>query len=357
MSAKWIPLGLAASALSACATVPDVTATYYLPKATTSVTVIQSVACNKAGDRLFTRNDAKQTTTFAADTARGHPIEFRKLDGAFSDSNTAINFYDDGRLKGVNAATGGKGDEIAKAAITIVSLALPGLKFAAAAPPGKPPKPPTPCEVVAAWGGGDPVTLSYSASIDYAADFAAGPASISKDFAADPGSREFHDLIASQLQPMKLIATKPTPLPKRSAYQPPRLADGKPDTGNVIIVKVTPGATSTLNAQMGGAAFWTGGVSVPASAADDVDLPIPRSALFGKQGFTLALSEAGAVQTLAYSKDTGLGAALTTAGAIGTEAQPKTDAERAAELQAQADLIAQQHRIVACTADPTTCSP
>ncbi|MBI1199445.1 MAG: hypothetical protein GC203_16410 [Phenylobacterium sp.] len=348
---RLLAIVLAAAALSACATVPDVTATYYLPKATTKVTVVQSVVCNSEGKRVFYHSDASQVTSFSADRDRGHPVSYKVLDGAFSDSNTALAFYDDGRLKGVNASTGGKADEIAKAAITVASIALPifGLTEEPAAEQ-------TPCDVIKAWGGGDPVTLSYGTTIDYARDFASSD-TITKPLKPDPGNDQFVAAVGSSLPQPILVATLKDVLVNPARYEPPEDAEGKPDKKDVLILKLNATREVKLSVSNGtDKPFWEGTAFVPAAAEHDYDVPIPKSALFGKQGFTLALTEAGAITSLGYSKEAGIGGVLNTAAAGLTEAKPKTDAERAAELKGQADLIAQQKRLVACEAG-LECSP
>lgn len=102
-----------------------------------------------------------------------------------------------------------------------------------------------------------------------------------------------------------------------------------------------------------GQSIWTGTIQVP--LPQTYLLPIPKAALFGKQSFSLSLSEAGAVTSVDYGKNTGAASALNAAGAIATAAAPETVAAKAAEVKAQADLIAQQQRLARCHANPAQC--
>jgi hypothetical protein len=77
-----------------------------------------------------------------------------------------------------------------------------------------------------------------------------------------------------------------------------------------------------------------------------------KAALFGKQTFTVSLSEAGAVMSVGYGKNAGTASALNAIGAI---VNTETAAAKAAELKAQADLIAQQQRLVLCQTKPDQC--
>ncbi len=84
-------------------------------------------------------------------------------------------------------------------------------------------------------------------------------------------------------------------------------------------------------------------------------LPIPKAALFGKQNFALSLADSGAVTAIEYGKATGAAGPLNVLGAAATAAAPDSTAAKAAEVKAQADLIAQQQRLTRCQAHPAQC--
>lgn len=350
-------LGLAAAAgLSACASVPDVKTTYYLPKASTTVTVTQSVLCDEGKEkadedgparpaRILVVNDAAQVTNYVADTDRGAIFEYRKLDGAFSDSSSGLTTTEDGRLKGFNATTSGKGDEVVKAAIVIAEMVLPfGATDAPSTTSG--------CGAIAAWGGGKPVALTYEAAANYA-PFAQGETARDVPFVPDPGSKRLFDAFFGEgTTPLILRIQRPTDVPQRFQHAKAR-PDGTAPT-DVVPIWLPNHQAVKLEALFDGATFWSSGVTVP-SPGKPYYLPVPKSALFGKQSFTVAVSDAGQVTSLSYAKDSGLVGSLGAAGAIGAAVEKDTDAEQAAKIKSKADILAQQQRLLICQKEPANC--
>jgi hypothetical protein len=111
--------------------------------------------------------------------------------------------------------------------------------------------------------------------------------------------------------------------------------------------------TDQNNSTNGKKVIWRGDVPIP--TPELYDLPIPKAALFGAQKFTLTLSEAGAITAVEYGKNTGAAGPANAAGSIATALSPETVAAKAADLKAQADLIAQQQRLHRCQLNPTAC--
>jgi hypothetical protein len=56
-----------------------------------------------------------------------------------------------------------------------------------------------------------------------------------------------------------------------------------------------------------------------------------------------------------YGKSNGAAGALNASNAILTAGAPESTASKAADIKAQADLIAQQQRLVRCQAKPESC--
>ena len=78
--------------------------------------------------------------------------------------------------------------------------------------------------------------------------------------------------------------------------------------------------------------------------------------MFGKQSFTLTLADSGAVTAVDYGKVSGASGGLNAStSAMGTMV-PESTANKAADMKAQADLIAQQQRLVRCQAQPDKCT-
>jgi hypothetical protein len=104
---------------------------------------------------------------------------------------------------------------------------------------------------------------------------------------------------------------------------------------------------------MGKCIIWKGTVAIP--SRETYQLPIPKAALFGVQKFSLSLSEAGAITAVNYGKNTGAAGAANAGASIATALTPESTAARAADLKAQADLIAQQQRLHRCQTNPAAC--
>jgi hypothetical protein len=99
---------------------------------------------------------------------------------------------------------------------------------------------------------------------------------------------------------------------------------------------------------------WSGGVYVPQHGTA-YSLPIPEPALFGQQIFELAVEESGAISKVRYAKTGGFGAALTGASDALGLLKDETPTTEAGRLKAEADVIAQQQRLVACKLNPKEC--
>ena len=93
-------------------------------------------------------------------------------------------------------------------------------------------------------------------------------------------------------------------------------------------------------------------LALPAKATFDV--PIPKSALFGKQGFGLTLAESGRIVSVAYNRGQGVASAL---GALGAAAGAETafDNAKTAALKAAAELVAAHQRAAKCALTPDKC--
>jgi hypothetical protein len=99
--------------------------------------------------------------------------------------------------------------------------------------------------------------------------------------------------------------------------------------------------------------LWETSVTVPETATWQA--PVPRAALFGSRKFELSLSEAGRPLAIGYTGASGGSSAISAAAAAATAAADDSVLTEAAETKAEADLIAQQQRLVRCRANPETC--
>lgn len=325
---SWKPFVVlaASSILGACASVPDVTVNYWLPKAETKVTVTQTVACDATDEHVFAVNTATPTTTYVADRT-GAPTTFRikDIDSSLGDTSLTVGLTDDGRLKTVNAVSTGQGQAIVTAAITVVKAV--GLAAVSSE-----------CATIKSWGGGKPVTLTYSAKPDPAVE---GPTSLE----VEPGLRELHSQLKRSLPALKVVVGHATEVKTGVSHVA---------TSDTVDLTLRRTAIVPLEVFADHDSVWKGEIIIP--KGENYTLPIPKSALFGQQTFGLTLTDAGAVSSVTYAKVNGMAGALTAASSAVTATQPATDASQAAEVKAQADLIAQQQRLARCQATPADCT-
>src|SRR5580700_5403550 len=99
MSFKTVIGAAIAAAAGACASTPNVTASYYFPKAETQITITQSLACNSAATRIIAATAVAPSTTYTSDLERGDDgnirqgrLRYADLDGFFSDADITLNF-------------------------------------------------------------------------------------------------------------------------------------------------------------------------------------------------------------------------------------------------------------------------
>lgn len=340
---------LLAAALAGCASIPDTDITYYLPKATVTLTLLQTLQCSAGTPgQLIAAYSVTSTTAFARDVSRGpRHISLSDLDGVYSDVDLKFGLTEDGRLLSVNASSTGQGEAIATSAVSLL-----GSIIGIAAAPGPlaapaPARAATVCDVLKDWAGaGKAVTLNYVATIP----FKDGKPEVAAAFVPQAGS----DVLLA-----KLVAAGGVPTARITVVAPqtPALPAPAPAARGVISVPRTAPVTIEVHVVSGPSLepvpVWAHDVVIPIDG--EIALPIGRSAAFGKQGFELALGDSGAPTSVRYTKSTGLASAMNAANTALGPLQPKSVADQTAAINAQSDLIAAQQRLVRCKAGLDGC--
>lgn len=397
---------------SGCATTPRVTTTYYFPKAHSEIVVTQTIGC-AVSNKVLSSANASVTNTYVADYGAPHTIAYKTFDGFWRDADTGVTLVDDGRLSGVNSVGTGEASGVLKNAVAFAGV-FTGVSAAGAAAGGgakltgqalqnyilifgEPPTDPGKdefCDIVREYAGykqGDKVnsvTLTYRAKVDYIVDeheavsVAVGPATylLHKDGAAylvgqdgtpatnpsailippDPASQALY----AKLQRSKrkwtfdLLAHSSKDAPAQPAYKRKK-GDLKPPTiavpllsGLMVSVDGPPSTLDPVNGKIPTMALWRDTLVVPTRASAEV--PITRAPLVGGAKTLLGLAGSGLVNKLEYGKTSGAGDLSGFAPAIAMQAEGRTDAQLASAVQAKADLIYQQQRLVTCQLDPKT---
>jgi hypothetical protein len=338
---------------------------------------------------------ATVTTTYIADYGSSHTLRYKDVDSRFGDSDISVGVTDDGRLSSINAAGTGEGAAIIKAAATIASVATANKVFnEGIAPPMS-----DACKMIQTYGSASDkaptvftLTLNYKLRVQYRFN--------QEDWGVVD---EVNTTATGDVQPLKdeivVVAQDGTtstkrwnskiPIPLNSganpvsddqvaayggnftftarrvssgsssvhidpALQPTWTNDGTasldvPSLANLNIAVEGPTADMKKTAD-----FYNDYVLVPSSTA--LKVPVPKAPVFGKIAMTAQFGASGAVEKLEYNKATAMTDLINSGAQIYNQIQPETAAQKAAGVQAQADLIYQQQRLITCQLDPNHCA-
>lgn len=386
---------LALGVLTGCASMPSVEVGYLLPKATVEVTLTQTAACTE-NDVPILKNDLAVTTTYSADRAAFHSISLSELDNVWSKANSTFEFYDDGRLKSINTQQTDQAGEAIKAFIALAKAA--GVGFAKSAdknacdllrslvgvvkdskPDSETPK----AQSSAAQPKAEPekqgskaLTIVFRGSLEFPEK---KPADLTREgkkkecdrdpkTQPDPNSIFGHDkdIKLTQTYLPKKIFDKLEPIfgvnhAKFKLAPACRIMHVSAENGQQITLREPAGAAIAVTVTRGLGSEreieeLTASARVP-QLGETYTLPIQRPPLFGENQFELALAESGKVTKLKYAGGgdaAGMFDSLSATLAADDET-PVTAADQAKAIQAEADLIYQQQRLVLCQSDPANC--
>lgn len=362
---------LVAIVVSGCARTPPVEIGYYLPKSTLYFEVIRSVTCDKEKKPVIA-NTFIPKELHSADRSAYRSIALDELDGFLSNSNLTFEFYDDGRLKGINSNSVGRGREFIKSATSLAAtLSLRPESDATTSTVESDQTDPAPATSGKSRNGdSEPrerlcrhinnvvkgkhkvLTLTYGRSVEFADD-----TPVEFDLPAKHESKVHADLLDREGAGLGKITLKATWRTNGGCF---RSRPRKGSEFDIALAMREPIAVQ-LVVEIGEGRFegtgdrWSGTVLM-ALTGPVCQIAIPKAALFGERTFELAVGESGAVTKIGYAKVTGatevVGAGQDTLDAFGPIAA--TNAQTAA-LKAEADRIAAQQRLVRCRADPENC--
>ena len=341
--------------LTGCSNTPDASISYYLPKTTVEISVSQTVRCLDLAKPVVV-TIVSFTPTFSADLNNKHTINFGALDTFYSTSSTDITLSKDGRLEGFNSSSEGVGSDL----ITTVVTAL-GTSFSSESelfsPVGDTKEACTEINRVAGEKSGVPlplsvvlkskVLLSKHRNIDKKVVYDV----VFSPFKITGYTQEFYTSIVSALGKLTFEYGE------IHKISPPVSTKSK---GGEDIKLVEP-ALITLNVKRNSYASQTENEVTEYSSVIPVpqwgtlySIPIPKPPLFGTNNLNLALYETGKIKTLKYGSINGtkdLGAAFSTLN----DQLRRTDTEKALAIKNEADVIAQQQRLIRCKTTPDEC--
>lgn len=322
--------------LSACANTPDVNLNYYLPKSTIDFKIVKSASCDTTGNLRIAASPLIETTEHSDYQGGQKYIPIKELDGAFSNTSIAVTWYDDGRLKSINSNSTGVGtNAINSITDTVISgVSLAGFRS-------------NHCEQINAT---DEKTVSFTYAY--------------KSLDSDSVSSVIGDKINLEL-------TKES-IEKRSKFELetfiPEMHDATITRSSFDLVSLGNSANNNnflpleLRSPTQLTMSLTDDEGKPKSTNKTIagiatyKVPIPKSAAFGTTEFALSLFPTGGIETISYGKESGLGAAADSGRTFLSKFESETAAERALNFRNEADLIAQQQRLIRCEADPSSCT-
>jgi hypothetical protein len=329
-----------ATFLGGCAFTPNVTVGYYLAQSKVSFKVIRTVACD-ADNNPVVANATTPTVTHSADRAQFIPIHLAGLRGTFSDTDVKFEFYEDGRLKSVNTTSLGQGEAILKTVVTIATavavLALDG---------GTKPYPDE-CAFIKSAGGAKPLTLTYEGVVD-SSESTHKEQPILPDTTSKFYAEKLNEAIGHVCAVVEGTEASQVPATYEAQADDVLLKARQPA---LVQIKVMTGCVNDKQ----NFTTWQGKLPV-AQFGTPYALPIPAPPMFGKQVFAVSFLESGALTSVQYAGNTGTGQILNVTSSALTALQGETTAQKAAEVKAEADLIAQHQRLIRCRADPKTCT-
>ena len=326
---------VAVTTLVGCASAPRATFSYHPPKLNLQLSLAETISCLPDNTDLIYQATPSVTTSYVADPDVTWSMAMPR--GFLTDSDFTISFTDDGQLTTINSTLAGQGGTVLKDLISLGTAAAgAGVGTRAINPV---------CKSLFS----KPVSLTYTAEItDFSALGALGDA-IQQPFEVAP-------------ELSSLAAKIRTAVPNRPTYTATilRLADAPRATfgggGGFGVLQLRPVMNAELkikNSQ--GRVLSDQEVPIPDAKAAPYAVALPNPALFGGSTFNLTLSTSGAIKQIGYKSTAGGASIVEVATAATTAATPSTTAEKAQELKAKADIIAQQTRYAKCISQPSTC--
>ncbi len=339
--------------VAGCARNPPLEEFYSLPRAHLDITVARTVACNKS-DVPYNASTVTTKVAYEPDPKQRYSVKIKALDGPLSNAEVTLSRTSDGILTGVNTSQAGQASQIIDAALAVAGLLV------GAAGGGGDPAVKTACQYIRDNTEKGVLTVTFFTSEPFD-DIPLGVTPPPSGYVTSREIKPIDEDVArfNSVRVLTRALCYSTSLVAGSDEPPVAAPQGYKGAVDLqlrqpaqVKVEVRRGADATCSAP--DTVLWSGLAAIP-QRGRLYTLPILSAPLFGKQAFALSLSDAGAITSLKYGYESGGADAIGTAqkglGALGI----KSPADRAADVKAEGDLIAQQERLVLCKADPKNC--
>jgi len=312
-------------------------------------------AVHCANDFVLIADALTPSVAHSADRSKETTMVFAlsEMRGAFSDSDVKFEYYDDGRLKGFNGASTGQGEAALKTALAVIGglVALDGGSRSY----------PTECAAIKKIGGDKPLLLTYTLDL------------VLEKTVPDSTGQSEKKILNTDYQTFRPEAVTSVIVEEHAlapaigrvcakiseVSQPSPRVDYQANEDDILLPVREPGlvkvkVTTGNDSKCGINEIWEGDLAI-AQFGTPYELPIPPATMFGKRAMAVAFAESGAIASVQFTSNSGAGQALNVANSLLTASNGETAAEKAAALKAEADLIAQQQRLLACLAEPKNC--
>lgn len=115
-------IALAAFLFTGCASIPDSTLKYYLPKADVQLGAVMTMACVKDAEHFQLKYivSPRISSEISADYDADQTIDLHDFNNTFGSNNIEVSWYEDGRLKGINSTSTGGGSQVLEAALELI---------------------------------------------------------------------------------------------------------------------------------------------------------------------------------------------------------------------------------------------
>lgn len=345
-----------------CASMPDTTIGYHIPKSKINVVVSQTVSCIKTSKPIVETN-VKFTPVYYAGSGEFQIINLSELDTWYSTGNVEITLTSDGRLLSFGADSTGVGNEIVDTLVSLVTLSTSITK-------SKKPlsleetkekqkirkiikeRIKTACEEVNKLAEKkDNKPLPLSIVLRSVINFSDNNTPIFKPFVIDSYPKSIYMDIKDALgalsyAPITSLKKEEIRLPLVNSYKKGRsIMLVEP---NIATIKLNRTPLGSRQIQV-----FEAKVNVP-QWGESYYVPIPKPPFFGNNLINLTLHESGKIKTLKFGVTNGaknLGASFKALN----NTLVTSDEKEAKKLKDEADVLAQQQRLIVCKVTPEQC--
>lgn len=329
-------------AMSGCASMPEATIKYYLPKIKADITVNQTVRCIDTSNPIVeTSVDFKPV--YSANFEKVKAINLSELDTFYTSGSAEITLSKDGIIESFNnISTGGVSDTVT----TFVSIV--GALVALESTPIDRGVQAACKEInrVAGEKSGKPLPLSVVLKSNVT--FLENQEIKTTPFRITQYPQSFYETIVPALGKLEYRIDTPEPnsIPVETTYNGLRaITLVEPSMVPVKVIQTSFVSNESTE--------YSAIIPVPQWGAE-YNIPIPKPPMFGTNTLNLSLHKSGKIKTIKYGATNGAKELGTAFNALYDEIV-ETDAEKAAALKAEADVIAQQQRLLNCKTNPEEC--